>query len=57
MYINLYEIFIPLTSESGKGGGGAVEGGLAIEASPACPSDQNSMKDKMSRVVRNAGFK
>jgi len=54
MYINLYEIFIPLTSESG---GGTSEGGQALKASPACPSDQNSMKDKVSRAVRNDGFK
>jgi hypothetical protein len=31
--------------------------GQALKASPACPSDQNSIKDKMSREVRNAGFK
>jgi hypothetical protein len=48
MYINLYKIFIPLTSESGEG---AVEGGQALKASPVCPSDQNSMKDKKSRAV------
>jgi hypothetical protein len=34
-----------------------VEGGQALKTSPACPSDQKSMKDKMSRVVGNAGFK